>query len=144
MFAIRAQLPQGARNDTGKQKAARLLFRAANPTYRYKKPLIAPTMRVRFYAAIRRDTEEKRQTPDPPLNRFRQNHHRGPRKTCHSKRVPERIIKIDADIWQLEQKLKDVLAIEKQEALRAQLAELKKQREAIIAELEKKANERIQ
>ena len=53
--------------------------------------------------------------------------------------MPERIIKIDADIWQIEQKLKDVLASEKHEALTAQLAELKKQREAIIEEMEKKA-----
>jgi hypothetical protein len=52
--------------------------------------------------------------------------------------MPERIIKIDAEILEIEQKLRDVLALEKHEGLTAKLAELKKQRAAIIDEMEKK------
>ena len=51
---------------------------------------------------------------------------------------------IDAEIWANEQKLKEVLAIEKHAALTAQVAELKKRRAEILAEIEKKARERIQ
>jgi hypothetical protein len=61
-----------------------------------------------------------------------------------SRLMPERVIKIDSEIWAIEQKLKEVLAPEKHEALTAQVAELKKQREALVAEMDKKSRERLQ
>ena len=57
--------------------------------------------------------------------------------------VPQRIINIDAEIFEVEQKLKDVLAIEKHAALTARLEELKKQRQTILEEIEKRGRDQI-
>jgi hypothetical protein len=57
--------------------------------------------------------------------------------------VPETIIKIDAEIFELEQKLKDCLAIEKHAVLTARLEELKKRRQAHLERIEKQARDKI-
>ena len=63
---------------------------------------------------------------------------------CKNYLVLERILKVDAEIWEIEQKLKEVLTAEKQKALNVRITELKKQRQEIISEIEKKARQRIQ
>jgi hypothetical protein len=57
--------------------------------------------------------------------------------------VPERLTKIDAEIFAAEQKLKEVLAIEKHAAVTARIEELKKRRQEILEEMEKEKRERI-
>jgi F0F1-type ATP synthase membrane subunit b/b' len=60
---------------------------------------------------------------------------------CISGRVPERIIKIDAEILAAENKLQE--AQELITALTAQISALKKKREAILKEIENEARKRI-
>ena len=58
--------------------------------------------------------------------------------------MSERLIKIDAEIWETEQMLKECEAPENREALAVLLVELKKKRDEILKEIENKARARIQ
>ena len=62
---------------------------------------------------------------------------------CITGHMPERLTKIDAEIFAAEQKLKEVLATEKHAALAAKLEELKKCRQEILEEIEKQARKQI-
>ena len=57
-------------------------------------------------------------------------------------RVPERLIKIDAEIWDIQQKLKALPAIEDAAELKNKLDDLTTKRMEILDALEKAARER--
>jgi hypothetical protein len=53
--------------------------------------------------------------------------------------MPERLVKIDAEIWATQQKLNEIPPIQIAAALKEKLADLEKRRAEVMAELEKKA-----
>ena len=57
--------------------------------------------------------------------------------------MPERVIKIDAEIWEIQQKLKANEPDLDQEWLNALLIELHKKRAEILGEIERQAKQRI-
>jgi hypothetical protein len=57
--------------------------------------------------------------------------------------VPERILKIDGEIFRIQQKLNELPPAEEAAALKNKIAELEKQRAEILNEMEKAARGRI-
>jgi hypothetical protein len=57
--------------------------------------------------------------------------------------VPERILKIDGEIFRIQQKLNELRPAEEAAALKNKIAELEKQRAEILDEMEKAARGRI-
>jgi hypothetical protein len=57
--------------------------------------------------------------------------------------VPERILKVDGEIFRIQQKLNELPPAEEAAALKNKIAELEKQRAEILDEMEKAARGRI-
>ena len=57
--------------------------------------------------------------------------------------MPERILKIDGEIFRIQQKLNELPPAEEAAALKNKIAELEKQRAEILDEMEKAARGRI-